>query len=589
MPISYPKLAFGTPWKNTPAASSTAFFDSCWVSDDPVVAGVAVGAAGQVKISTDGVAWGNSAWAGGTPNVLLSGVCWVPGATPFFLIVGADGFMAKLDPTVGGCVTLDSGSETTLVKCASTGARTLVIGEDNTVLVSDDQCETWTESTHTLPDQLNAIIADGSFLAVGNGGLIARTGNGVNWTTAVSGVTDKILDVVRSNSLYVAVGEKGLVLTSVDGLTWVKRESGTKQTLYGVSCSDTGQFTAVGEFGIIRQSDDGIVWRGYSSGTTQTLNTALYVMSDVVVVPPDPLPDPYIPPEPIKHKFVVFGDKGVSVQAPEDPEKPWGLELDGDNLFHVLKTDTHFIAVGDRGKIKRSENGSDWETIESATEFALLSAAKSDTLIVAVGESGITLISENGGVTWQNGASDTNQTLNCVMWDGEKFVAVGEKGIIRTSTNGLKWVNRQSGNPLAIKSIAGSGNQYAAIGQNGTIITSTNASTWMDRASGVLDVLHHVSWSGSQFLAVGEQGTILTSPDAITWTKRTSGTTEPLRWGGWFDYRFVVLGGNGKILTSLDGITWTSENSGITQTLLGAEWKDGNMLIIGGRGAVLTA
>ena len=47
-----------------------------------------------------------------------------------------------------------------------------------------------------------------------------------------------------------AVGRGGAILTSPDGVTWTQRTSGTSRDLNGVAYGN-GLFVAVGDFGII--------------------------------------------------------------------------------------------------------------------------------------------------------------------------------------------------------------------------------------------------------------------------------------------------------------------------------------------------
>jgi hypothetical protein len=68
----------------------------------------------------------------------------------------------------------------------------------------------------------------------------------------------------------VAVGIGGAILTSADGVTWQIRTSGTNIDLLGVSCPSVNACVALGGGGIILTSaDGGITWQSRSSGTSQ--------------------------------------------------------------------------------------------------------------------------------------------------------------------------------------------------------------------------------------------------------------------------------------------------------------------------------
>ena len=70
---------------------------------------------------------------------------------------------------------------------------------------------------------------------------------------------------------------------------------------------------------------------------------------------------------------------------------------------------------------------------------------------------------------------------------------------------------------------------FIAVGQEGVILTSSDGAIWTSRTSGSSGVIWNIYYENSTFVGVGASGTILTSSDGTTWTSRTSGTTEKFR------------------------------------------------------------
>ena len=66
---------------------------------------------------------------------------------------------------------------------------------------------------------------------------------------------------------------------------------------------------------------------------------------------------------------------------------------------------------------------------------------------------------------------------------------------------------------------------FVAVGQSGIILTSSDGTTWTSRTSGTSNNLQGVTYGNSTYVTVGDGGTILTSADGTTWTSRTSGAT----------------------------------------------------------------
>lgn len=165
-----------------------------------------------------------------------------------------------------------------------------------------------------------------------------------------------------------------------------------------------------------------------------------------------------------------------------------------------------------------------------------------------------------------------------IVWDGSKWVAVGDGASCATSQDGINWTGRPSLYSVMgfvnFFGLAWNGNIFCAVGGGGTgqtfgmadCATSPDGITWTRRPS--LDAvlserLESVAWNGNLFCAVGDKGVCATSPDGITWTSRPSlasqvGTVKLNRiiWNG---EQFCTIGMSGACATSPDGITWTNQ------------------------------
>ena len=84
--------------------------------------------------------------------------------------------------------------------------------------------DVWLERATGLPNILNDVIWNGFvFLAVGDGGLIMRSGDGIAWSRANSGTTVNLNAIVHCGLGYIdyfVVGDEGTVIRSGDGVNW---------------------------------------------------------------------------------------------------------------------------------------------------------------------------------------------------------------------------------------------------------------------------------------------------------------------------------------------------------------------------------
>ncbi len=237
--------------------------------------------------------------------------------------------------------------------------------------------------------------------------------------------------------------------------------------------------------------------------------------------------------------------------------------------------------------------------------------------------------------TWQTAVAGASQ-LHGVAWDGQRFVAVGDKGAVFTSADGRVWQAMPSGTvqPLAAASMGDKGlvaagalgllmaspnaqtwhtgtvpaipanlnglafgqpagkGLYVAVGELGTLLTSPDAQTWSAAASPVTETLHGVAWGGTTdetaFVAVGDNGSLLYSRDGKSWTasQPVPANLSAVAWGG---SCFVAVGQGGAAFVSAKGLKWAPAATGTSLDLNGITWMGSRFVAVGAAGAILTS
>ena len=102
-------------------------------------------------------------------------------------------------------------------------------------------------------------LIEGSCFAVGNAGLLARSGDGINWKEIELPVRGSLSDIAFGNGLYVIVGWHGKVCTSRDLVTWEEHSLGNYD--FRSIAHANGRFVAVGRKGCAFESIDGKKWQ----------------------------------------------------------------------------------------------------------------------------------------------------------------------------------------------------------------------------------------------------------------------------------------------------------------------------------------
>jgi hypothetical protein len=252
------------------------------------------------------------------------------------------------------------------------------------------------------------------FVAVGDGGKVVTSPDGITWTERNSGTTTNLSTVVwcPELGLFVAAGGNP-ILTSPDGITWTQRTTGI--ILHDLEWSpQRGIFVGVGPSGRLYTSPDGITWTN-RTGQTATLS-ASYDYWSVCWSPERAL-------------FVTIARYGSA-----------------------------------SGLVYTSPDGITWTNRMLPIALLIRSVCWSPRLglFVAVADSGSAnpkIVTSPDGITWTLRVPGGNAGLYSVCWADSvgQFIAVGtdptspSPGLaVMTSSDGAGWTQRLSPNPWVI-------------------------------------------------------------------------------------------------------------------------------------------
>lgn len=441
---------------------------------------------------------------------------------------------------------------------------------------------TWTPGL-TTGDQL-AIASSGTtnVWTAGVGGLMrTTTTGGISWLAGSSGLTTDIraLSFPTGNEGY-AVGVGGKVQRTLDGLTWTAPSAGgtvgTAQQMNGVAMAPgtmnpTTVGWAVGNNGIIRKtSNAGVNWAPNTSGTTQVLNAA--AAGDA-------------------NNAWAVGNVGTIVATSNGGATAWTAQTSnasGSDLFGVSFVNSgtwNGIAVGAAGRVVwTSTGGATWTAGSSGVGSPLRSVSVvGPTLAVAVGDAGVILKSIDGGATWtQKGVNVTAENLTGVtMASATNGWASGSSAtILTTADGGDTWTAQISGvavaASLSLKDVKfADATRAVAVGTSGLVLKSVDGGVqWTRRlnagANITVNTLNGVAFSSAtRGWAVGDAGVMFLTNDAgDTWTSFTAVTPNPLYGiAALSDSLFVAVGGDGTngtaVVISFDGTSWTETASSV--------------------------
>lgn len=425
-------------------------------------------------------------------------------------------------------------SPITLTSCTQGRGIQVAVGAKGTVLLAKDG--EGFQQVHQGKDQRGlwgVAYGKGRFLAVGMAGLALTSQDGASWHPLDLGIEANLWGVAFAQDRFVVVGDHTF-LVSQDGIHF---ESGSLPGILNAVAFANGLWVAVGWGGLILTSRDGREWNRQSSGVWKGLFGVTWG----------------------KGRWVVVGEHGTVLTSPDGIRWQPG-HLDGmPFLTGVAWNGTQFIASGWGLALYASSDGILWQPVYQGTGQQLLDAEYGDKSFVAVGyegSEGIILASPNGS-RWRLLARVPGW-LTGVTWGRNRFVAVGEKGLILVSRDGYHWEVAPTPFSQWLYGVAFGKDRFVAVGE--ALLLSRDGLEWQPLPVPGGKTLLGVAYGNGTFLAVGEKGTLLASHDGRTWEEILGDGSFWFKGVVYARDRFVVTG-YGQVLVSKRGWNWEEANT----------------------------
>ncbi|SNY42107.1 Uncharacterized protein SAMN06297280_0392 [Arsukibacterium tuosuense] len=314
--------------------------------------------------------------------------------------------------------------------------------------------------------------------------------------------------------------------------------------------------------------------------------------------------------------FTVMAD----VNSVEEVKAAYMMPLAEKSLLTDVQkvSNNFFVAVGERGHILLSDNGSDWRQASVPTQ-SMLTAVHfiNETHGWAVGHDSLILFTSDGGASWQLQQflpEDDKPLLDVYFRDARHGIAVGAYGLFyKTTDGGDTWeqalfielaaeedkeylLDLQQTDPEIYRSELGSilphfnrlfvdGNTLYMVGEAGFIAKSADfGDSWLrmeEFYNGSLFDLHRTPEMG--LLAVGLRGHVFRSEDnGQTWQQVELSESATLN-SVFSDAKGTVYlaGNSGTLLQSIDdGLTFTERSEPDGKAILNGVVLDNQMLLV---------
>lgn len=229
-------------------------------------------------------------------------------------------------------------------------------------------------------------------------------------------------------------------------------------------------------------------------------------------------------------------DEAPAVPVKARPAEPARLAANS-LLLGLANSGKHLIAVGDRGNIVVSNDGTNWAQVEVPVRATLTSVTFADENNGwAVGHDAVILHTGDGGKTWQmqNFAPEMEKPfLDVLFTDAQTGYAIGAYGLFMATTDGgASWTEVEAApireEELHFNALSRLGNgDFFIVGETGMVGVSSDGKTWERLTAPYDGSLYEAIPKGEKGAVIfGLRGNAYTTDDVRSnqWTKIELGT-----------------------------------------------------------------
>lgn len=413
----------------------------------------------------------------------------------------------------------------------------------------------------------------GYFVVAGNGGMIISSANGVNWTSRTSSTTQNLTNVQFLQGAFYVTGMNTTLRRSTDGISFssITIGAGTATDMFLSITYGAGTFV------ITARNSGGTGMYAYKSATGLSASWSFQDLGFGSVNRIQYINDRFFVFQ-AGHKVITSTNAStwtdvtasITLTLPNATSGTWNSS---NQIFNGFYDGSKYYFFGSSQYY--SGYGSVW-TATTGLNFTLLTKTAYIVPQNSAFLNGIYFQTGNEGLVYStDGATFKYPTgsYNAAATSGTSYAAVGivgsNNGSIFSSTDFNTWTERTPLNQQELYAVVYNGSKYLAVG-NYTVVESVDNGTSWNQVATPSATYTTLAWGNSKFVAGGYDGVgakIWYSADGSSWT--TASTADN------YYFRIKYVNGNffamgmdntnylGVIMQSADGITWNN----ITPTL----------------------
>lgn len=259
----------------------------------------------------------------------------------------------------------------------------------------------------------------------------------------------------------------------------------------------------------------------------------------------------------LNDNFIAISNSGRWASISTNGENWEGTIVSGKYIYDITYGAGLYVSVGQ--EIMTSSDGKEWTKRGTISEGSLLKVIYENNRFLAVGDWGL-MMSSLDGIVWETIQVPTGENLREVIYEKQLYLAAGNKNTILYSLDGIQWSVAETDPNLKpnVGKIIYKNNIFVAL--CGDYAGYSEDGIHWSIASEFRARMNDICFGNGLFVACGAAGAIYTSQDGKTWNE--SPYPYPHTDSDYFyeitygNEIFITVGSQGKIATSPDGINW---------------------------------
>lgn len=204
---------------------------------------------------------------------------------------------------------------------------------------------------------LNDVIWTGkNFFAVGYGGTMMTSKDGLKWDKQKSPTGESLNRVIKVKNTYYVVGSNGLILSSKNLKSWSKQKTNVKSELNSIAWSGKS-FVAVGNKSLMLISDNGVKWTKIKRSDKNNYSDIVWAKGTFVVTSFDTISYD----DNSKMASMIYKSADGRKWSETVMEDNWIRNGEGEGFYGIVYAGNMFVALGCGGTISLSKDAIHWK------------------------------------------------------------------------------------------------------------------------------------------------------------------------------------------------------------------------------------